>query len=238
MLLGEELVLLLLDDDSGRWLAPRQAVRGSLRVALVVELLARRALALDDEGRFAAGLSGGTGGDALLDRVAAQVVGKRPEELGQPGRGELEEVLRRLRDGGVLRRAPLRRSRHLPRDHHPETGVRTRLLAALQHPARPELRTALLAALAHELGLIPLIFTLPAAEVTALQARAAALTQELREGRHLVGGQPDAGERESRSALDTVGDLADLLEVATALGGLARLAWIPLRALGRLLDPF
>ena len=42
MLLAEELILLLLDDDSGRWLVRRRAVRQAVRVALVFELVADR----------------------------------------------------------------------------------------------------------------------------------------------------------------------------------------------------
>src|SRR5690606_4180526 len=44
VLLAEELLLLTLDDETGRWLVPAEAVRSAVHVALVTDLMACRGL--------------------------------------------------------------------------------------------------------------------------------------------------------------------------------------------------
>ncbi|ANS80161.1 hypothetical protein SGUI_2765 [Serinicoccus hydrothermalis] len=240
MLLADELILLLLDDRTGHWLVRRPAVRASVRVALVVELLARRQLALDDGGVLVQGLSGTTGGDRVLEQVAQQVVGQRPAELKRPRRGEVEELLAGLRDSGVLRRTWLNRNRHLPRDTHPEAGVRARLREALGVDRRPDRHTALLVALVFELGLLPTLF--PDEDVLTLDHRAAIIVEALRTDLHYFPTtlEDDARERiEGRDVASGVGDaisgVGDALEFLEVVVGATRLLSLPVRALVRVL---
>lgn len=259
MLLGEELILLLLDDDSGRWLVPRRAVRQAVRGALVVELLARRAVSPDDHGVLVVGLPGATGGDPVLESAVRDVVGRRPEELARPEHAELWRLLERLRRSGVLRRGRVLRGRHLPHDPHPEDGVRARLREALTTPLRPDRPTALLAAILHEMFLLGPLF--PDHDARMLGRRAREITQQLREDAHYVpttltedARGAAAGQREDREeswvevvwdltstsphrldlgdVLDVVGSMTDGWRTVVA-GGWALTA--PARALVRIL---
>lgn len=241
MLLGEELILLLLDDDSGTWLVPRRAVGRSVRVALVVELLALRAISLGDDGRIVAGLSAATGGDPVLDSAARQVVGHSPQELARPDKRELRLLLARLRESGVLRRGHVRRSRHLPRDPHPESGVRARLLEALTADRRPDRHTALLVALVNEMNLLPQLFP-DHPDQPGLIGRASAITAQLREDAHYFPttlGQDAAtpqgagGLETTANVLGATGDALDALGIMVQGG---RLLLIPARAVFRLLE--
>lgn len=242
MLLGEELILLLLDDGSGRWLVPRRAVRRSVRVALVVELLARRAIALDDDGWLVPGLAAATGGDPVLDAAARQVAGHRPHELAEPDRRELGLLVARLRGRGVLRRGHLLRGRHLPRDPHPESGVRARLLEALTVRLRPDRHTALLVALVYEMDLLARLF--PDHDSTALAMRAATTTSQLREDAHYFPStleQDATREGHGLSGLaDGAGTLLDgmgaALEVLDLMVQAGHLLLAPLRVVLRLLE--
>lgn len=238
MLLGEELILLLLDDDKGDWLVRRRAVPRAVRVALLVELLARRTVALDDHGVLVAGLSGTTGGDQVLERVAQDVQGKQVIAATGASERELTALLGRLRDRGVLRRRLLRRGRHLPRDHQPEAAARARVLEALQVQLRPDRHTALLVALVYELNLIDRLF--PGQDHLALSMRAATITSQLREDQHYFPTtlEQDA-EARSRAAddpglvLDGIGTAFEVLE---AVGMLLELASLPLRVVGKILE--
>ncbi|QFG69417.1 GPP34 family phosphoprotein [Ornithinimicrobium pratense] len=238
MLLGEELILLLLDDEKGTWLVRRRAVPRAVRVALLVELLARRTVALDDHGVLVAGLSGTTGGDQVLERAARDVQGKQVIAATDAPDRELQALLRRLRDRGVLRRHLVRRRRHLPRDHQPEAAVRTRVLRALQVERRPDRHTALLVALVHELNLLDRLF--PEHDHRTLSARAAAITQQLREDQHYFPTtlQQDASAQaraagDPGSTLDGIGAAFEALEV---VGAVLELATLPLRVVGRILQ--
>lgn len=238
MLLGEELVLLLLDDEKGDWLVRRRAVPRAVRVALLVELLARRAVALDDRGVLVAGISGTTGGDQVLERVARDVQGKQVVEATEASEREVKALLGRLRDRGVLRRRLVRRGRHLPRDHQPETAVRGRVLEALQVDRRPDRHTALLVALVHELHLLDRLF--PEQDHLELSARAAAITSQLREDQHYFPTtlEQDAAQR-ARAAGDpgsTLEGIGAAFEVLEAVGALLQLATLPLRVVGRILE--
>lgn len=242
MLLGEELILLLLDDDSGRWLVPRRAVRRAARVALVVELLARRAISLDDDGLLVPGLPGATGGDPVLDSAATQVAGHRPQELTEPDRRELRVLVERLRGRGVLRRGYLWWRRHLPRDGHPEAGVRARLLEALTVRLRPDRHTALLVAIVFEMDLLARLF--PDHDPTALAMRAATITSQLRDDAHYFPStlEQDAAGRDglglsgladgAGTILDGVGAALEALDLMVTAG---RLLLAPVRVVFRLL---
>lgn len=238
MLLGEELVLLLLDDEKGTWLVRRRAVPRAVRVALLVELLARRTVALDDDGVLVAGLPGTTGGDQVLERTAQDVRGKKVLLATDAPEREVRSLLRRLRDRGVLRRGLVRRGRHLARDHEPEAAVRTRVLGALQEQSRPDRHTALLVALVHELGLVERLF--PQHDHAALSSRAAAITRQLREDQHYF---PTTLAQDAQTQTRAAGDAGSTLDGITAafelldgVGTLLRLASVPLRVLGKILE--
>lgn len=238
MLLGEELVLLLLDDDRGTWLVRRRVLPRAVRVALLVELLARRTVALDDSGVLVAGLSGTTGGDQVLERVAKDVQGKQVIAATDAPDSEVRALLRRLRDRGVLRRGLLRRRRHLARDHQPEAAVRARVLEALQVELRPDRHTALLVALVYELDLLERLF--PGRDHLALSMRAATITSQLREDQHYF---PTTLEQDAAEQARAAGDpglvldgIGAAFEVLEAVGMLLELATLPLRVVGKILE--
>lgn len=243
MLLGEELVLLTLDDDTGAWLVPTRTVRRAVRVALVVELLARRRVGVGDDGLLVPGLAGTTGGDEVLERAAQQVVGHSPAELAAPHRGELGALLARLRHTGVLRRELLPPRRHLPRDPHPEAGVRTRLQEALTVQRRPDRHTALLVALVFELGILEQLF--PAHDTSAMSMRGATITSQLREDAHYfpTSLEPVAQGAGGVSALEAagetvfvLGDLGDALGALDAMVDVVKLVTLPVRIVFRFFE--
>ena len=234
MLLAEELILLLLDDDSGRWLVRRRVVRRAVRVALVFELVADRALVVDASGRLAAGVTGIVEGDPVRARVVEEAVGHRPAELTRPAKAETAALVRRLRGRGVLRRPLLRPSRHLPRDTHPEAGVRARLLEALSVDRRPDRHTALLVAIVHELHLLPVLLPDLGLDRLTLDHRAAVIVDDLRADRHYgetgLGQDPTRAGRSDGSG--TGGSwLGDAMEVLGTMGELLDLVSLPFRAL-------
>lgn len=229
MLLAEELILLLLDDDSGRWLVRRRAVRQAVRVALVFELVADRALFVGGAGRLANGIPGMVDADPVRARVVAEAVGHRPEELTRPPRAETADLLRRLRERGVVRRSLLRPSRHLPRDAHPEAGVRARLLEALTVQLRPDRHTALLVAIVYELDLLGRLF--PDQDTLELSLRAATIVSDLREDQHY--GRTALEQEAARAAGDgsasTTSWVGDAMDVLDAMGNLLELVALPFR---------
>lgn len=234
MLLAEELVLLLLDDDSGDWLVHPVAVRRGVRIALVVELLGRRRLALEPSGELSADLSATTGGDPLLERVAEQVVGQRPQQLRRPPRREVREVLARLREQGGLRRGRFRRRRHLPGPSDQEMAVRDRLLAVLREDRPADRHTALLVALTYELNLLPRLY--PQENIPALLRRAAAIQGQLREDEHYFPTSLEPDARRTRvDAGDTLIGIGDALDGLSALVTAGRLVSLPVRVVFRVL---
>lgn len=239
LLLAEELVLLLIDDEKGTWLTPRHTLAPVVRVALVAELLARRTLELDDDGRLVPGVTSATGDD-LLDRTRDRVSGHRVTDRRVSHHGEVRAVLSRLRERGTLRRGTVLRTRHLTRDTGPETRVRERLLSALTGAARPDTATALLAALVAELGLLPRLF--PDQDASALTARAALITEELRaSGDYHGSGVREAEEARAKAQrtgdlLDGAGDVLDLLHLIGASGRVLGFGGRALRGLFEGLD--
>lgn len=237
LLMAEELVLLLLDDAKGTWLLATPGVRRSVRVAMITELLARGALRSEHPaaGRpptLNPGQAAATGGDVLLDRALRQASGRSVERALALDLRELGLVLTRLRERGILRRAPVRRTRHLARDAHgTEARVRERVLAALAPGARPDRHTALLVVLVDTLGLLPHLF--PGPGLPQLVAAAARLRVQLAEepaAFPISSGTP-VPQREWLTGSDAV----DIL-LHPGLGDALRLLGLPLRALGRAFD--
>ena len=234
MLLAEELALLLLDDDSGDWLVHPAPVRRAVRIALVVELLGRRRLALEESGELSSDLPATTGGDPLLERVAAAVVGQRPQQLRRPPRREVREVLSRLRDQGALRRGRVRRGRHLPGPASREGSLRDRLLRVLREDRLADRHTALLVALTYELNLLPRLF--PDQDVPALVHRAAQVEAQLRRDEHYFPTTLSLDARRTRTdAGDVLGGIGDALDGLSLLVDAGRLLGLPVRVALRVL---
>lgn len=232
MLLGEELLLLLLDDDHGGWLVPRRAVARGLRVALVAELLGRGALRIDESWHLAPHVGASTGGDPVLDRVCERVAGRPVTEVVEADRRAVRALLARLRDAGVLRRTMVRR-RHVPRDTHPEAMVRSRLLGALRG-AKTDRHTALLVSLVSELHLLGVLF--PDEDAAVLRSRAAEIEDQLRHDPHHFPATLEEERSGRTSAGEILEGIGDVFVFTEAVGGLARLAWLPIRALAELID--
>ena len=237
LLMAEELVLLLLDDRSGRWLLATPGVRRAVRVAMLAELLARGALTLDHPPAGALptlrpGAAAVTADDPLLDRALRRASGRSVQRALAPDPRELGLVLARLRRRGVLRRASVRRRRHLARDAHlSEAGVRDRVLAALAPGARPDRHTSLLVVLVDALGLLPALF--PGPGLPQLVVAAARLRARLAED---PAASPIAsGTPVPQGEWVNTGDVLDLL-FHPQLGDGLRVITFPLRAVARALD--
>lgn len=233
MLLAEELILLLLDDDSGQWLVRRRRVHRAVQVALVVELLGRRRVALDDDGALVAGLSGTTGGDRVLESMAEDVVGAEPGRSITHRPGRTRALLARMRRAGLLRRSLLRRSRHLPRESSSEAQVRDRLRAALLGTLPPERHTALLVAIVFELDLLPTL--LPEQDVPLMSARAAEISSRLREDQHYFPATSEEDDHHGLGPGDVLEGIGAALEVLDALSVMVRVVSLPVRVVLRVL---
>lgn len=180
MLLAEELVLLCMDDETGVCLIePEPAGRG-VAMALVFELTLRRTIARTDGGAFER--VGPDTGDAVLDLAADRVAGHSPvEAVGDLVADDLlTGILSRLVARGVLHDAQLwSPGMHLPRDPHPEAGVRQRLNDALIGEKDPDRHDIALIALIHRVGLLPTIVS--ADELPDAQQRAEQIALSMRE---------------------------------------------------------
>lgn len=162
MLIAEDLLLLLTDDQDGKFAVDGTALNLALAGACVVELAMRQRvdvagpaesvrkgrLVVRDETRV---------GDSLLDNVldtCADREGAKPQDvLGKIGKHVREALLYRLVERGILRREegrvlgifPITRWPAVDSEHEHE--VLERLEAALVHGEEPDRRTAALAAL-------------------------------------------------------------------------------------------
>lgn len=158
MLLAEELVLLLMDDETGHCEVPEREASQGVALALVFELSLRRALAV--EGDTLALQRTTSTGDPLLDVAAHSVTALTPvaavEKLS--GEGVLEAALARLVSRGVLHDAEVwSPGIHLPRDPHPESTVRARLHEVLAEGRGANDQEAALVALLHHLEIVPAV---------------------------------------------------------------------------------
>ena len=168
-LLAEDLLLLLLDDESGALDAttdPTPALGGALLLELAlddaVEVHARRwAGDVVRPTAQGAGAAGSEPRDPLLEAALATVAEKErtPQDLVQRlGKGVKEQLAERLVGRGVLevRRDKVLglfpRTRWPARDSSHEDAVRRSLTAVLVGGAEPDPRTAALVALLHATG--------------------------------------------------------------------------------------
>lgn len=187
--LAEEIVLLALDDETGRpmgraGMAPDRALAGALLMQLA---LAGR---IDTDGSRLILLEAAPTGDAALDAALALLAAP-----GAPGdaRGAIPllardapaaraAILDRLVARGLLRRVEDRVLWILPDRRHPKVPgrpeaaeARARLRGMLLREEIPEPQDALLLGLARAAGLLPLLFT--AAELDQVQPWLAVVTR-------------------------------------------------------------
>ncbi len=201
-LIAEDLLLLLLDDDSGALPSLWTDMQVPLGAALLAELgLAGAAGPGRPPVRDGAPLlaptewpsptvvahDGAEVHDPLL-REALATVRRRPrtaDELSLVlGDGLLERLADRLVEAGVLERHETRVLGLIPRTRWPalrtteEAAVRDALRDALVHGGQPDGRTAALAALLQALDRVPRALDLHGAEARAARERAAALAED------------------------------------------------------------
>jgi Golgi phosphoprotein 3 GPP34 len=162
MLIAEDLLLLLVDDTTGRFLVESTKLDNVLAGAVLVELATIERLGLPPEG---SGLRRGRmvvldptqPGDPVLDSALATVAASRPakpEQLIAKLRRRLRAtLLERLSAAGVLRRSTRKLLGILPRTTWPAVDsshkleLRARLQAVLVAGATPDGRTAALVSL-------------------------------------------------------------------------------------------
>src|SRR5262249_14586279 len=162
MLIAEDVLLLLVDDATGRFLVDSTRLDNVLAGAVLVELATIERLGFPPEG---SGVRRGRivvvnstpPGDPVLDRVLATVAASRPvkpEKLIAKLRKRLRAtLLERLTEAGVLRRSTRKVMGILPRTVWPtvDSGHRRELRARLQDVlvagATPDGRTAALVSL-------------------------------------------------------------------------------------------
>ncbi|MEA2151595.1 MAG: hypothetical protein QOD69_3425 [Solirubrobacteraceae bacterium] len=154
--LAEELMLLALDDETGKGSA-RSGLDQGLAGAVLCELvLAGRIAIIDDRVVLRAdGIIGEPVEDAVLAQVAAREKPRKPADwVGRLAGGVRRDVLARLQERGLIRAERHRVLGLLPSTRYPEADgsaereVRERLDAVLAGGARPDERTAALIAIA------------------------------------------------------------------------------------------
>ena len=164
-LIAEDLLLLLLDDESGT-LAASDKVRPLLGGALLLELaLAERVVVAERTSRWSSAKVTAVGrplGEPVLDEALARVAEKprtAQDLVNRLGKGTRERLLDRLVDRGLVERRDDKVLGLFPhttwpaRDARHEESVRALLQGALVHGLTPDARTsaliALLAAIDH-----------------------------------------------------------------------------------------
>jgi hypothetical protein len=162
MLIAEDVLLLLVDDATGRFLVDSTKWDNVLAGAVLVELATTERLGFASEGtRFKRGrmvvVNSAPSGDLVLDRALASVAASRPakpEQLVAKVRKRLRAtLLERLTATGVLRRSTRKVLGVLPRTTWPAVDsshkreLRDRLQNVLVVGATPDSRTAALVSL-------------------------------------------------------------------------------------------
>jgi hypothetical protein len=162
MLIAEDVLLLLVNDRTGRFLVDSTRLDNVLAGAVLVELVTIERVGFASEGgRFKRGrmvvLNPTPPGDPVLDRALATVAASRPakpEQLIAKLRKRLRAtLLERLSAAGALHRSTRKVMGILPRtswqavDSSHEKELRTRLQDVLLADATPDVRTAALVGL-------------------------------------------------------------------------------------------
>ncbi len=160
-LIAEDLLLLLLDDDSGK--PQTNQLQVALGGAVLVELALNEAVVVEEKtsmwraAKVRVAPAAETEDQVLLDALAIVAEKERSAQdlVDRLGRGLAEVLGTRLVERGVLERREDRllgiipRTRWPARDASHEEGVRRRLTAVLVEGAEPETRTGALVALLH-----------------------------------------------------------------------------------------
>lgn len=158
--LAEELMLLALDDETGKG-ASRSGLDQGLAGAVLCELvLVERIAILDDRVVLRAdGLTGEPAEDAVLEKIAVREKPRKPADwVGRLASGVRKDVLARLQERGLIRAERHKLLGLLPSTRYPEADgsaervIRERLDAVLAEGAEPDDRTAALIAIAHAAG--------------------------------------------------------------------------------------
>ncbi|MGW5676054.1 GOLPH3/VPS74 family protein [Streptomyces sp. NPDC003860] len=189
--LGEQLLLLSLDDESG---VERESAKVALAIgaASLVELALARRIAIDADGVVSVTDPAESGPapvgppqlEAALDAVAARkkpgkvahwIEALKKDAVAAAGKGLVDKGLVRAETKKVLGLFPVRR--YPEADGSVEAAVRERLSAAVLRGASPDERTASLIALLHGAGLARLAFP------TDDESRVEAAMAEIAEGR-------------------------------------------------------
>jgi hypothetical protein len=161
MLIAEELLLMLVDDSTGKFLVDSTKLDNVLAGAVLVELATIERVGFAPKGRFQRGrmvlLSSSPTGDPVLDRALDTVTNSRPakpEQLIAKLRKRLRAtLLERLAMAGVLRRSRRRLLGILPlttwpvADFSHKGALRARLQGVLVGDVTPDDRTAALVSL-------------------------------------------------------------------------------------------
>jgi hypothetical protein len=191
-LMAEDLLLLLLDDETGALLADPVNVDAGLAGAVLLELAVRGRVRLHEQ----AGLLGthvvrvsdaSPTGDEGLDAALALVAEKDRTPTGvveHLAPGLRRGLLDRLADRGVLEHAEGRvlgifpRHRWPLRDARHETELRAAVRASLVDGAEPGERVGALVALLHAIGAEHRVLPFPGLSHRDLRARAAGISEE------------------------------------------------------------
>ncbi|MBB5693395.1 GOLPH3/VPS74 family protein [Muricoccus pecuniae] len=196
----EELVLLMLDDSTGRLNDTAGPASGYAMAGAVLAELALRGRIATGPDRLSVTDPSPTG-DALLDPVLARIAGDPGpsaeeadiphgsrwwiETLATEGDAFREAVLARLVGHGILREEEGRFLWVFPERRYPaisgreEREVKARLMAVIFEEEAPEPRDALLIGLCRAAGLLPLILAPGTLEAAEPRIEAVANTEEL-----------------------------------------------------------
>lgn len=202
--LAEELLLIALDDETGRLIgsgAAASTLDRALAAALLMELTLASRLDSDTEKLFV--LSTQPLGSPLLDEVLAQIAAAPQtqrssvwvQQISVRGPEMRERLITQLVERGILQRAEQRllwmfsRRAYPPTSGREEQEVRTRIIGLLNGQDIPEPRDALLIGLIEAAGLIRELLDPPTLERLRPRILALAQLEELnRSVRHTVSG--------------------------------------------------
>lgn len=190
-LLAEDLLLLLLDDESGSLLADQIAADAGVAGALLLELALRDRVRLHEHpGLLAKQVvrvsDASATGDELLDHALAVVAEKDRTATGVVERlapGLRRALLDRLEHRGLVEHDEGRVLGVFPRHRWPaqdtehELGLRADLRASLVGDVPPSEHTGALVALLHAIGAEHRVLAFPGRSHRELRARAAELTE-------------------------------------------------------------
>ena len=188
-LIAEDLLLLLIDDATGKLVLDRTRLERALAGAVLVELaMAERLAPAPQTGPVKAGrivvLDRRPTGDGLLDEALARLADKphRPARAVEKlVKGLRQAVLTRLVDAGFVREEHRRTMGVFPTTAWPavraehEAELRSRLLAVLVEGRSPDARIAAVVALLTAVDAVPKV--LPVADRKALVRRARAVAE-------------------------------------------------------------